>query len=121
PGRWFWLLPILGAVLALPWPVARPAALPPAAAARKAAEVAWLAGVGALLALTVLRMLAGSSRPCIEGDEGNIWSLKAKTLFTGLGPEFASLQGANPHPDYPLLDSLLQAWVYALHGGIVHF
>lgn len=121
PARWFWVLPVCGAGLVLALPAPGPAPIAEVRSAGKAAEAVWLAGVVALMVLSVLRMLAGSARPCIEGDEGNIWALKAKTLFAGLGPEFASLQVANPHPDYPLLNSLLQAWVYACNGGIVHF
>jgi hypothetical protein len=116
PPGWFWVLPLCGAAALAFW--RRPAAtLPPV----PVDGPWWLCGVGALLALTVLRMLAASAWPCFEGDEGNIWSLKAKTLFAGLGPEFASMQVFNLHPDYPLLNPLLQTWVYACNGGIVLF
>jgi hypothetical protein len=116
PTRWFWVLPFTGLLLL---PLLR--GEPGPAGGTGCASLGWLLGVGAVVALAGLRVLAGSARPCIESDEGNIWSLKAKTLFTGLGADFGPLQVFNLHPDYPLLDPLLQTWVYALHGGIVHF
>ncbi|HLQ38529.1 MAG TPA: hypothetical protein VK348_12050, partial [Planctomycetota bacterium] len=78
-------------------------------------------GAGTLVAL--LHALAGASQPCVWADEGTIWSLKAKSLFCEWGQpaEFAAAQRFNLHPDYPLLDPLLQTWVYSQHGHIVHF
>ena len=60
--------------------------------------------------------LAGMDRPCIEGDEGNIWSLKAKSLLVDFPDMFAATQIYNLHPDYPQLNPLLQVWVYVLTG-----
>ena len=68
------------------------------------------------VALALLFVAAGMDRPCIEGDEGNIWSLKAKSLLVDYPTGFAAAQVHNLHPDYPQLDPLLQTWVYALTG-----
>lgn len=69
------------------------------------------------VALCLLVALAGMDRPCIEGDEGNIWSLKAKSLLVDWPDAFAAAQVHNLHPDYPQLNPLLQAWTYAMTGG----
>lgn len=125
PAAWWGVVPIPAALVLLG--CARRArvvdAAPGVADAGAAAPIGWGYGVwvAVLAAFTLLHSVAGAARPCVEGDEGNIWSLKAKTLFAGLGPDFAALQVHNLHPDYPLLNPLLQAWVYALHGGIDHF
>ncbi|MCA8964975.1 MAG: hypothetical protein H6838_10935 [Planctomycetes bacterium] len=69
------------------------------------------------VALALLFVAAGMDRPCIEGDEGNIWSLKAKSLLVDWPAQFAATQVYNLHPDYPQLNPLLQAWVYAWTGA----
>jgi len=63
--------------------------------------------------------IAGADRPCIEGDEGNIWSLKAKSLLCDWPDLFASAQVYNLHPDYPQLNPLLQAWTYCLSSELL--
>lgn len=68
------------------------------------------------VAFCCLFVLAGADRPCIEGDEGNIWSLKAKSLLVDWPDLFASTQVYNLHPDYPQLNPLLQAWMYRWTG-----
>ncbi|MFM1870657.1 MAG: hypothetical protein RL398_79 [Planctomycetota bacterium] len=68
-------------------------------------------------ALAVWFAAAGMDRPCIEGDEGNIWSLKAKSLLVDWGSDFGPLQVYNLHPDYPQLNPLLSAWMYVWTGG----
>jgi hypothetical protein len=77
-------------------------------------------GLGALYGL--LQCTAGASRPCVEGDEANLWALKAKSLLVDwYGGDFVEAQHWNVHPDYPLLDPLLQAWVHSQAGEILHF
>ncbi|MCY2955923.1 MAG: hypothetical protein NT107_02680 [Planctomycetota bacterium] len=75
-----------------------------------------------LACFCLLHITAGAARPIVEGDEGNIWSLKAKSLVLDyyLG-DFALAQHWNLHPDYPLLNPLLQAWVHSQFGQIEHF
>lgn len=72
--------------------------------------------VAAVVAMLLLFVLAGLDRPCIEGDEGNFWSLKAKSLLVDWGPGFAAAQVYNLHPDYPQLNPLLQTWMYLWTG-----
>jgi hypothetical protein len=95
----------------------------PVAAPSPRGGALFLAVAAAGSVLIGVHALAGASRPCLEADEGNIWSLKAKSLlFDWAQPEvFASAQRLNLHPDYPLQNPLLQAWVSALHGDVVHF
>ncbi|MBM4063071.1 MAG: hypothetical protein FJ265_18540 [Planctomycetes bacterium] len=120
PPASFWTLPLglavlLGAVALRRRPAA-PGARAPAGAGFTAFVVA-----GALWCL--LFAASGMDRPCIEGDEGNIWSLKAKSLLVDWPDGFALAQVHNLHPDYPQLNPLLQAWTFALLGGpdSVHF
>ncbi len=83
----------------------------------------WFAGFVVVgLAWCVLQVGAGASWPCIEGDEGNIWSLKAKSLLLDpLASGFAEAQRHNLHPDYPMLNPFLQAWVNAGRDPLLHF
>ena len=70
----------------------------------------------------VFHFVAAAARPSVEGDEGNIWSLKAKSLLVDwYGGDFAAAQVWNLHPDYPLLNPLLQAWVHSQAGEILQF
>ena len=63
-----------------------------------------------------------SGLPCLLGDEANLWATKAKSLLLDWPRgEFAAAQQFTPHPDYPLLNPLLQAWIYAACDGVVHF
>ncbi len=78
--------------------------------------------LGLGLALALLQIAASFSYPCVLGDEANWWALKAKSLFVDW-PEgvFEASQRHSWHPDYPMLNPLLQAWVYAQFGEIAHF
>lgn len=83
----------------------------------------WLKAALAFAALlAAFHAYAASGFPCLLGDEANLWATKAKSLFLDwpMG-EFALAQQLSPHPDYPLLNPLLQAWVYAAEGEVVHF
>ena len=116
-GSW-WLLPTvamfgLAAVVRRRQVAAREPTSVLAAAPGDRAFIAFvLLGAG----FCVLLALAGMDRPCIEGDEGNIWSLKAKSLLVDWPDAFAAAQVHNLHPDYPQLNPLLQAWTYAMTG-----
>ncbi|MCR9245957.1 MAG: hypothetical protein NXI31_13065 [bacterium] len=101
-------------------PVGRPAAQP---ATAPSIGVGYLVFVALGVALVVWFALAGLDRPCVEGDEGNIWSLKAKSLLVdwGGGPSgFTAAQVHNLHPDYPQLNPWLQAWIY-VNSSTVEF
>lgn len=119
---WLWASAPLFPAIALALAGARRRAgeppVAPAAPAGRAVPV--LAAAGALWCAFLCG--AAAAIPVVEGDEGNIWSLKAKSLVVDLsGGDFAAAQVWNLHPDYPLLNPLLQAWVYAQAGEIVHF
>lgn len=78
-----------------------------------------------LLLSTVDRILLASADVLVSSDEARIWAAKAKVLFHagGFGPEFAAatrMPEVMAHPDYPPLNPLLQLWVHAHAGEIVH-
>jgi hypothetical protein len=80
------------------------------------------AAIAFAVSLAAFHFVVASGFPCLLGDEANLWATKAKSLFLDwpMG-EFAVAQRLSPHPDYPLLNPLLQAWVYAAEGEVVHF
>lgn len=120
PSLW-WTAPVFGALAAgmLAWRHDQRHPRAPAPPVRGGRVFALLA-IG-IAAVCLFWSLGGAVRPCIEADEGNIWSLRAKSLLVDQGPGFAAAQVWNLHADYPLLDPLLQAWVYSQVGAIVHF
>jgi hypothetical protein len=75
------------------------------------------------LALVSDRILLASSRIVAGGDEAGIWSAKAKALWAadGLGAPFGQMAAAVAHPDYPLLNPLLQVFSFALAGRPLDF
>jgi hypothetical protein len=78
-----------------------------------------------LLLTTVDRILLASSDILVGSDEARIWASKAKILFHAgrFGPGFRAAMGTPEviaHPDYPPLNPLLQLWVHAHAGAVVH-
>jgi hypothetical protein len=75
-----------------------------------------------LLGLSLLNVLAAGSLLVIETDEARIWAAKAKLMFLadGFDAEFAAGLEGIPHADYPLLNPLLQAWMFSQAGEILH-
>lgn len=74
------------------------------------------------LGITMYAMLSAAAEPCVVGDEGTLWSMKAKALwFDWSAGDFRHAQRLSTHADYPLLNPLLQAWTYSLAGGITLF
>lgn len=72
--------------------------------------------------ITLYAMLSAAAEPCVVGDEGSLWSMKAKALwFDWYAGDFRHGQRLSTHADYPLLNPLLQAWTYSLAGGITLF
>lgn len=122
---WLWWIAPLFAALATGLLAARVRGAPQAGelrVPRPRLHVGFLLLVLALAAWCLVHIVAGASRPLIDGDEGNIWSLKAKSLIVDYyRGEFAAAQQWNLHPDYPLLNPLLQAWVHSQFGQIEHF
>lgn len=84
------------------------------------------------LAVTADRVVAANGRLVTLGDEGNIWSGKAKAVFVSGGFRDAALAPRlvdildEPtaylnHADYPPLNPMLQLWVFAWHGELTHW
>ncbi len=124
PDLW-WTAPLLAALLVV---LVRVSVGGRAAEAEVAARLPRrhrvFLGLGVLFCL--LQFAAGTARPSVEGDEGNIWAMKAKSLIVDYYPPggaatFAEAQQWNLHPDYPQLNPLLQAWMHATAGGVVQF
>lgn len=117
PVSFRWLVPVaLGGILS------RIRALPYDRAASSHGRCYALFVAGGV-GLCLLFVAAGMERPCIEGDEGNIWSLKAKSLLVDWPAGFAAAQVHNLHPDYPQCNPLLQVWIHLWNGApdFVHF
>ncbi|MGE3171093.1 MAG: hypothetical protein AB7O97_00620 [Planctomycetota bacterium] len=118
PAQWPWA-PALAIVALAIWRrrVPEPSAAPPAP------PVGWPLWMVVALGAAGIALLAFAvaSHPCVTADEANMWALKAKSLHVDwYRGEFAAAQRFAYHPDYPLLNPLLQAWVYGLNGEIVH-
>jgi hypothetical protein len=74
------------------------------------------------LALVLNKLLLGTLEPIYTDDEAQFWSMRAKLLFAagGFGPEYqAGLRTLN-HGDYPLLNPLLQVWMFVHAGEVTH-
>lgn len=108
---WWWVGPLAVALVALGCGRRRD---PP----RPAVRVGWPMALVTLAGVVFagISAAAAMARPCLEGDEGNIWSLKAKSLLVDWPDRFAAAQVHNLHPDYPQLNPLLQAFTYAATG-----
>jgi hypothetical protein len=124
PSLW-WLAPPLAAAPLLPaaWRGApHPRPLPVPLPWSRFGQLVFAALVLLGLWLAVYLAVAAAGTPCVFGDEGNLWSMKAKALYVDwpLGA-FREGQRAQSHPDYPLLNPLLQAWVYSQFGAVELF
>ena len=88
----------------------------------RAERLLFLAVVALLLLHGLDVATARNALPILAGDEGNIWTAKAKVLHVAIdsiGPAFreeASL--FVQHPDYPLLNPLLQLGVFEIAGRL---
>lgn len=82
----------------------------------------FLIFVGLLLTLSLISLISAGSLLVIETDEARIWAAKAKLIYLspGFGNEFASGLQSLPHSDYPLLNPLLQAWMFSQAGEVLH-
>lgn len=125
PAYW-WTAPISCALLLI-MPAMRAKGAPvapgePKAPIQKLGEVIFWGCLGAGCVWLLLHFAAATGQPCVVGDEGSFWAMKAKTLYLDwYEGNFAAAQRFTLTPDYPLLNPLLQAWVYAQAGEIVHF
>ncbi|MHC5210481.1 MAG: hypothetical protein ACYTG2_07180 [Planctomycetota bacterium] len=109
-------------------PAREPEAARAAAAGPEGTRVGRLMFASAFALVLVLacdRIVLGSVFHVSIADEAVIWAAKAKALFVndGFGGDLATPAWTGPrmmHADYPLLNPLLQLWVFGLAGGIVH-
>jgi hypothetical protein len=93
-------------------------------------EPRWERGLfAAVLAFVLLATLAriqlAPNELVIDGDEANIWAARAKAFYVAecFGEPFRAFVAAGrvfDHADYPPLNPLLQTWVFAHAGEIVH-
>jgi len=78
------------------------------------------------LALVVcgVRILLATGEVVHRADEATFWSFHAKVIFEngGFTPGYTemSTSALMRHPDYPLLNPLLQLWTYLHYGAITH-
>jgi hypothetical protein len=92
---------------------------------RKGVGERLLAGALVLvLVVTLARILRGSLDVVIADDEANFWAARAKLLFQAgsFGGPYAEAMAARALPNgaYPILNPLLQLWVFDLAGTITH-
>lgn len=90
----------------------------------RAQRVAWplRIAIAFVVMLGIAHLVEASTFPSLLGDEANLWATKAKSLLLDWPRgEFEVAQQHTPHPDYPLLNPLLQAWLYLACDGVVHF
>jgi len=94
----------------------------PRPAASRAARLCFALALGAVLLILVDRILRWSLDAIYLDDEAHFWAYRAKILFTagGFGGAYGSEIRAAAHPDYPLLNPLLQLWVYIQAGAVTH-
>lgn len=110
---------------ALRTPAAQPAPAP-APPPERGTRLLYSALVVGLL-LFGLQILRANQHPVTFGDEAAIWSAKAKVLYASGGEPHALQQELSEqeqpfvlHPDYPMLNPLLQLQVFLQAGGITH-
>jgi hypothetical protein len=123
-----WLAPVLLVLAGLAFALGRRVRpVEPAARASAPAWEQWCFGLVLVLLLvsTVDRMLLASADVLVSSDETRIWAAKARILFHagGFGADFLAAMRTPEviaHPDYPPLNPLLQVWVHAHAGELVH-
>jgi len=89
-------------------------------------RVAFHAALAVALFSLLDRILLASLHPILGTDEGRIYAAPAKILFElpGLAPHYGEVVRhslAVTHPEYPLLNPLLQVFGFTLSGHVVHF
>lgn len=118
-----------------PSPPRPPSPLPPSAPSQGEGGGRWLRSSAlergifwAVLALVLViaadEVVRSDARAVVSRDEARIWAAKAKVLYRagGFGAGVAE-ELAPPtvhHPDYPLLDPLLQLGAFAVAGEVLH-
>jgi len=121
PGSW-WTVPlVLGGVLSLAMrgSMHRQSSWP----ADSRLDLPYSVWILILALVTLLGIVAAGAVPVMETDEATIWATKAKLFFmsNGFDQAFAESVRSVPHADYPILNPLLQAWMFSQAGEILHF
>jgi hypothetical protein len=88
----------------------------------RAERALFLVLLALALALVANKVLLGTLEPIYLDDEAHFWAARAKLLFTagGFGPEYQAGLRTLAHGDYPLLDPLLQVWMFVHAGAVTH-
>jgi hypothetical protein len=123
-GRWLAPALALASALLLVLPTrARPRSVAPCCFAKSRERLLLNAALGALLVLGTSAALAATTAPALAGDEAAIWAAKAKALYASSGyvELYRDLHARVCHSDYPMLNPLLQAWMFAGSGEILDF
>lgn len=131
PLRAAWLAPAFLALAAALLVVARLRRVPvlaapaPGHAFPRWERLLFAFALAATLAALFDRMLLAAGHAVAASDEAILYASKAKVIFHagGFGAEFRrglGLPGFVGHPDYPPLNPLLQVWVHAHAGQVVH-
>lgn len=96
----------------------------PAAAPRGARgeRAVFLVLFALALVIVLNKLLLGTLEPIYVDDEAQFWSARAKLLFAadGFGAEYQAGLRTLAHGDYPLLNPLLQTWMFAHAGEVTH-
>lgn len=135
---WLWLgaplaaralVPALLLLAGIAWGVGRRVAEfrpePGACDESRAERALFTAVLVFVLVATAARIQLAPNELVLDGDEAHIWAARAKALYVagGFGQEYRAFLAAGrvfDHPDYPPLNPLLQTWVFAHAGAILH-
>jgi hypothetical protein len=123
-------LPLLAAAAILLWLVPRPPEPSQSRTTPTGSGVGRLMLAASLLLVMLVtadRLTQSAARVVAETDEAAIWAAKSKMVYTAGGFNHAFRAATDPearpflhHADYPLLNPMLQLWVFIHRGGIVH-
>jgi len=85
-------------------------------------QLLFLALVALALVYVLNQLLLATLEPIYFDDEAHFWAERAKLLYTagGFGPEYQAGLRTLDHSEYPLLNPLLQVWVFVHAGEILH-
>jgi hypothetical protein len=97
----------------------------PAAAGAGSRSVLFAMGIAAALVVAAAWILGANAAPVVTGDEAWNWNVKAKLVWAAGGLRGAEDPRALPvpfglHLDYPMLNPLLQVWVFAHAEAVTH-
>lgn len=122
--------PLFASAAVLLWMTRARARPAPAAPPPSGSRIGWALLAAALviaLGVTADRIAVSTAQLVAETDEATIWAAKAKAVYRSGGFNAAFREATGPdarpflhHADYPLLNPLLQLWVFIHRGAVVH-